>query len=198
MQKKTEYGANTKKSKCFYITLLISFEPIVSHWPNHHFELVLRCLLLYLWCSLDVFFSSPFPVRLVASHVVRCRNIYIDYTIVMHNTGAYLDATIFFSSLVYTTVHDFKFIVDTKIIYHCFLCWPSTRLGQNEKIFVTNEIHSIQNTELHSKWFVHYGMMCLCWYKKHFRQHFTTFEIDYMTIAAWLYSCILYTSTHTK
>lgn len=105
---------------------------------------------------------------------------------------------IFFSSLLCTTVHGFKFIVDTKIIYHCFLCWPSTRLGQNEKIFVTNEIHSIQNTEQHSKWFVHYGMMCLCWYKKHFRRRFTTFEIDYMTIAAWLYSFMLYTSTQTK
>lgn len=56
MQKKTKYGRNAKKSKCFYITLLISFEPIVSHWPNHHSELVLRCFLLYLWCSLDFYF----------------------------------------------------------------------------------------------------------------------------------------------
>lgn len=144
MQKKTKYGRNTKKSKCFYITLLISFEPIVSHWPNHHSELVLRCFLLYLWCSLDVFFSLLFFL---------CWpwwNIYI-YTIVLVEL-----TSIFYVVVVIVTVGcmDIRIIVDTKIIYHCFLCWPSTDLSKTKKkteeIFVTNEIQ--RNTEYKAIW----------------------------------------------
>lgn len=145
MQKKTKYGRNTKKSKCFYITLLISFEPIVSHWPNHHSELVLRCFLLYLWCSLDVFFLLFFLCW-------PWWNIYI--SIPLCASRAYLDF-LSWCCCCYCSiwVHGIRIIVDTKIIYHCFLCWPSTDLGEprkKEEIFVTNEIQ--RHTEYKAIW----------------------------------------------
>lgn len=46
---KRKLNIRMKVEMLLYLSVLISFEPIVSYWPSHHFELVLlRCFLLYL------------------------------------------------------------------------------------------------------------------------------------------------------
>lgn len=100
--------------------------------------------------------------------------------------------SIFYVVVVIVTVGcmDIRIIVDTKIIYHCFLCWPSTDLNETKKkqkkYLSQMKYNGIPNTKPfevvstlgHDVWLSH---------KKHFPRGFTTFVIDCMAIA-WLYS----------
>lgn len=150
------------------------------------------------WISITMLFALSmvlagcfFPSFL--SLLVMMKYLYI-YTIVLVELTSifYVDIVV---AIVPFWVHGIRIIVDTKIIYHCFLCWPSTDLGETrkkKKYLSQMKYNAIPNTKpfevvstlWHDVWLSH---------KKHFPRGFTTFVIDCMVIA-WLYSCIPYSS----